>query len=60
LGGEVVGIAIACGLVAARWVRSNRGEQNLLELWGWVEEPKPRLRKRRRPKPPPPRPDVDL
>jgi hypothetical protein len=60
LGGEVVGIAIACGLVAGGFVRSARGEQNLLELWGWVEEPKPRKRKKRRPPPPPPKPDVDL
>jgi membrane associated rhomboid family serine protease len=50
LGGELVGIAVGGGLVVTGYVRSERGEQNLLELWGWVPERQPRRRKKRRPK----------
>lgn len=59
--GAFAGIAFGCALVAARWVTSDRGEQNLLEAMGMIEEPKPRPRKkRRRPKPPPPNPVPEL
>jgi membrane associated rhomboid family serine protease len=54
IAGEFVGFGVGCLLVATRWVRSDRGEQNLLEAMGWLEEERPRRRKRRRPKPPPP------
>jgi membrane associated rhomboid family serine protease len=54
LGGEVLGVMIAIGLVMARVVRSDRHEQSLPELWGWVPAEEPRRRKRRRRPPPPP------
>jgi membrane associated rhomboid family serine protease len=54
LAGECAGVGIASGLVLAGWVRSGRGERNLMELWGWVEERKPRKRRRKpRPQVPP-------
>jgi membrane associated rhomboid family serine protease len=58
LGGEVLGISVAIGLVMARVVHSDRHEKNLPELWGWVPEEKPRRRKRRRRPPPPPPIDI--
>src|SRR5262249_35353357 len=58
LGGEMLGIMLAVGMVMARVVRSDRHEKSLPELWGWLPEEQPRPRKRRRPKPPPPRVDI--
>jgi membrane associated rhomboid family serine protease len=53
LGGSLLGIALAWGMVIAGWVRSDRGEQTLPELWGWVERRPRRKRKKRRPQLPP-------
>jgi membrane associated rhomboid family serine protease len=56
LGGELAGIGIASALILTGRIQSGRGENNLLELMGWVEtQPRPR-RRRKRPKPklPPP------
>jgi membrane associated rhomboid family serine protease len=54
LAGEIGGMTLAFGLVKTGWVASDRGEQNLLEAWGWVEEAPPPRKRRRKPKPPPP------
>ena len=47
-----LGFAIAFGLVRAGWIKSGRGERNLLEIWGIVED-KRRRRRRKRPEQPP-------
>lgn len=52
--GELAGVALAIGLIQMQWVASDRGEKNLPEAWGWVEEPQPVPRRRRKRKPPPP------
>jgi membrane associated rhomboid family serine protease len=51
LSGSVFGIGIAATLVLAGWVRSSRGERNLMEIWGWVRE-QPRKRRRKKPRAP--------
>ena len=52
--GEIGGVALGFALVKSGWVTSDRGEQNLLESWGWVEEKPQPVRRRRKRKPPPP------
>jgi membrane associated rhomboid family serine protease len=52
LAGATLGFAIAFGLVRAGWIKSGRGERNLLEIWGIVED-KRRRRRRKRPEQPP-------
>ncbi|HTK77036.1 MAG TPA: rhomboid family intramembrane serine protease [Gemmataceae bacterium] len=47
LAGETLGIAIAFALVRAGLISSGRGERNLLEIWGIVED-KGRRRRRAR------------
>lgn len=56
LAGETLGIAIAFALVRAGQIRSGRGERNLLELWGIVED-KGRRRRRARFALPPAKPE---
>ena len=58
LAGELLGIGVAVVLVMTGWVRSGRGENNLLELMGFIEKRQPK-RRRRRPRPdlPPPASD---
>lgn len=48
LAGAALGIAVAVALVSAGLVTSGRGERNLLEIWGIVED-KGRRRRRARP-----------
>jgi hypothetical protein len=35
LAGEIAGILVAIALVARDWLPPERGERNLLEVWGW-------------------------
>jgi membrane associated rhomboid family serine protease len=53
LAGEMLGIAVAVGLVLTGQVTSGRGERSLLEMWGIVEDKRRRRRRRARPERPP-------
>jgi membrane associated rhomboid family serine protease len=59
LAGESLGIAVAAALVRAGQVTSDRGERNLLEIWGIVED-KGRRRRRVRFELPPAGPECPL
>lgn len=48
LGGSAFGIAVAAVLVFTGLVQSERGEQNLLEIFGWVPSAAERRKRRRR------------
>jgi len=56
LAGETLGVGIAVTLVRAGLATSGRGERNLLEIWGIVED-KGRRRRRPRPELPPAAPE---
>src|SRR5262249_30336251 len=49
LSGSACGIGIATALVLSGWIRSSRGERNLMEIWGWVRQ-RPRKRRRKKPR----------
>ncbi|MFL5327787.1 MAG: rhomboid family intramembrane serine protease [Gemmataceae bacterium] len=36
--GEIAGVMVASALVLSGWVTSQRGERNLMEIFGWVSE----------------------